>query len=94
MILFFNESLVNNCTCKGYNDGLFKPLRIPPQVYDKFMEFFMPMPISKVADVSETRTNLHYMSFTNAQNCLSQTSTNRHWQLQFCVPPQGKRGKM
>ena len=28
------------------------------------------------------------------KNCLSRTSTNRHWELKFCVPPKGNRQKI
>ncbi len=58
VIQFFKESLVSNCICKGCSDGLFKLSRMARQVYDKVMEFPMPMPIPKVADLSETGTDL------------------------------------
>ena len=31
MIQFFKETLVSNCTCKGCNKGLFKPVPLPPE---------------------------------------------------------------
>jgi len=67
MIQFFKESLVSNCTCKGCMNGLFKPVRMPRTIYDNVMAFPMPMPIPKPIDASESFTELHYLSFKDAQ---------------------------
>ena len=67
MIQFFKEPLVSNCTCEGCNKGLFKPVRMPRTIYDNVMKFPMPMPIPKPASLSEITTDLHYLSFSDAQ---------------------------
>ena len=66
---------MRNCTCKGCNNGLFKPVRMPRHIYDNVMAFPMPMPIPKHVDVSEITTDLHYLSFADAQKL---PFTNEH----------------
>ncbi len=38
MIQFFKEPLVENCTCIGCSNGLFKHVRMPRQVYEEVMK--------------------------------------------------------
>ncbi len=77
MIQFFKEPLIESCVCKGCTNGLFKPIRMPRQVYDSsVMKFPMPMPIIKQVEVGDKSSDLHYLSFTDAQ-----VSTSVHQQV-------------
>ncbi len=67
MIQFFKEPLIESCVCKGCTNGLFKPIRIPRHVYDNVMKSPMPMPIIKQVEVGDKSSDLHYLSFADAQ---------------------------
>ena len=77
MIQFFKDPVIESCVCKGCTNGLFKPIRMPRQVYDSsVMKFPMPMPIIKQVEVGDKSSDLHYLSFTDAQ-----VSTSVHQQV-------------
>jgi len=67
IIEFFKEPLIESCACKGCTNDLFKPIRIPRQVYEKLMKFSMPMPILKQIEVGDKSIDLQYPSFVDAQ---------------------------
>ncbi len=67
MIKFFKEPLIESCACKGCTNGLFKPIRMPRQVYEKVTKFPMPMSILKQIEVGEKSTDLRHLSFADAQ---------------------------
>ena len=66
VIQFFKEPLIENCPCKGCNNGIFKPLRMPRQVYEQVMRFPMPMLILKQPEVGDSSVDLQYLSFEDA----------------------------
>ena len=70
MIQFFKEPLVDNCKCNcncNCTEGIIQPVRMPQAVYQKVMRFPMPMPNPKPAEAGDGSTDLHYLSFTDAQ---------------------------
>jgi hypothetical protein len=67
MIQFFSEPLIENCACKGFSNGLFKPVRMPRQVYEEVIKYPMPMPILKPIAIGENISYLQYLSFAEAR---------------------------
>ncbi len=67
MIPFSKEPLIESSVCKGCTNGVFKPIRMTRQVYDNVMKFPMPMPIIKQVEVRDKSSDLHYLSFADAQ---------------------------
>ncbi len=67
MIQFFKQPLVESCKCKACSENIFKLVRMPYSVYEKVIQYPMPMPIPKPTTVRDTSADLHYMSFTDAQ---------------------------
>jgi hypothetical protein len=67
MIQFFKRPIIpQDCICKAYSGGSFKPMRMPQSVYNKAKEFPMPMHIPEPR-VLGGADDLHYMTFANAQ---------------------------
>jgi hypothetical protein len=67
MIQFFKKPLIEDCNCKACSENVFKPVRMPLSVYEKVLQYPMPMPIPKPTTVGDTTADLHYMSFADAQ---------------------------
>ncbi len=67
MIQFFKEPLVQNCSCNGCNNRVIKPVRMPRSVYEKVMEFPMPMPILKPIGLLDKASDVQYLSFADAK---------------------------
>ncbi len=65
MIQFFKKPLVD-CICKACIDNLFKYVRMPRQIYERVMEFPMPMPMLKPVGVSDKDSDVEYMCFADA----------------------------
>ncbi len=74
MIQFFKEPRVD-CTPKACINNRFKHVRMPRQVYERFLAFPMPMPILKPIGVFDKEADVEYMSFTDA---LKLPFTNAH----------------
>ena len=82
MIQFFKEPVVNNCSCKGCNNGVIKVVRMPTWVYENVMALPMPMPVPKLVGIGDKETDFQYMSFADA-HFTSPTSTRLPWQYQL-----------
>ena len=67
MIQFLKEPLVENCSCKGCRNGVITDLRMPRCVYDKIIQYPMPMHIPKPIVIGDKDIDVEYMSFVDAR---------------------------
>ena len=67
MVQFLKQPRVESCNCQACSDNVFKHVRMLESVYEKVIQYPMPMPIPEPPTVGDTSEDMRYMSFADAK---------------------------